>query len=636
MNPRWRDPWIWVLLAGLVVSAGLRVRLVAHGGQGFWSDEARYDQARDAAARLAGGDYAAAAGALFGGADHLLFKVIGLIPAGLERLVGASAFLPGCFFAGFSVLNILLVAWIARTAGANRREAALAALLMMAAVTQFYYARHFFPYDAALSFGLLALGMGWRPTAGAGRSLACGLCAGLGFLTYTGSWFFGGMVLVGHVLTGWPDRAGMVRRALVAAAGLALPILTAIGLARWLAGVDLVASFLAFSLTIKQGDFGGGGRLLREYFWSAEGLNALLGVAAVLAGLGGARRGDRGFHWAAGVVCMLAGLWFFSDVAHRFVIYGRTARMVVPLVCLVGAFALERLWTKGEPARRFAATLLAVVVLQAAANFWAPWRQVFPGHFHQRAAELQRDLRAAGEQRQLVTIFAEMPRPDTLIKALPDHDVLLAAPNPLHYRPYLFEGWREKDRALLEQTDIRMRLIAVNQARFDHPTDLQRPYPGVVRMTLRMPAVRHSGVPEPLLVSGETGRGDFLYLVYQSDSTLRFGFDHWGGGGMVSEPVPVDFNHLLVITLSTGALHAPRPPGEEPLARDPHRWLYLAVNDRVVWSQPAEFHVVLPSTITFLENYIGGSTAGQKFTGSLLQLQSLRELPFANPRPEGR
>lgn len=638
MNPRGKDPWFWVLIAGLALSAGLRLRLVAQGGQGFWSDETRYLAAREAVAGLAGGDHAAAARALLGGADHLFFKVIGLIPAGLERLVGANNFLPGCFFAGFSVLNILLVALIARRAGAGRREAVVAALLMMAAATQFYYARHFFPYDAALSFGLLALWTGWRAAAGAGRSLTCGVLAGLGFLTYTGSWLFGAMVLIGHVLAGWPDRLAVVRRGAWAAAGLALPIGAAIALAHGLAQADLVASFLRFSRTINQGDFGGGGRLLREYFWSAEGLNAVLGLLALVAvGLGAlvARTRHRGVAWTAGAVFLLGVLWYFSDVAHQFVIYGRTARMVVPLVCLAGAFALEQLWRTGGGGGKLATGLMAAVALQAAANYWAPWQQVFPDEFSGRAAQLHRDRRAAGEQRQLVTIYVMMPRLDTLIKTLPDHEVLLASPNPLQYRPYLFEGWPEKERAALEREDIRMRLIAVNQPRLDHPTDLQRPYPGVVQMTLRMPEIRHAGTPQPLLVSGETGRGDFLYLIYQADSTLRFGFDHWGGKAGVSEPVPVDFTQPVVITLSTGALHAPRPRGEASLARSPHQWLYLAVNDLVVWSQPSEFHVVLPSTITFLENYIGGSTAGQKFTGSLLQLQSRRELPFAHQLSEG-
>jgi hypothetical protein len=250
------DPWRWLVLAVLAVAAALRAVLVRHGGQMFWSDETRYDVARGVADQLARHDFAGAARALLGGADHLLFKVVGVLPAGLDRLVHGTGYeIPAYFFASFSVLNIFLVWRIARAAGAGAREAAMAALLLAVAATNFYYARHLFPYDLSLTFGLLALWAGWSG-GGWRRSLGCGVLAGLAFLTYAGAWLFGAVVLAGHVLQA-SDAKRATARALLAGAGLALPIVAAIGLAR-LVGVDLVASFLHFSQTINQGDFGRG------------------------------------------------------------------------------------------------------------------------------------------------------------------------------------------------------------------------------------------------------------------------------------------------------------------------------------------------------------------------------------------
>lgn len=638
MSGNWRNPWCWLLVAVLAVSAGLRAHLVSQGGQFFWPDETRYYVSRDAVAALAEHHFAAAAKAILGGADHLFFKVLGMVPAGIERLAGYDGTrVAAGFFAGFSVLNILLVCAIARAAGAGWREAVTAAVLMAGAVTQFYYGRHFFPYDAALSFGLLALWVGWRRSAGAGRSLGCGVLAGLGFLTYNGNWLFGAMVLAGHVVLAGADWRGLLRRAAWAGAGLVLPIGLTILLARRLADTDLVAAYLSFSRSITQGDFGGGWKVVRDYFWSAEGLNALLGVAgllAIIAGAVAARVGpprvaanataawQRGLGWVAGVGFLLAGLLFFSDWAHQFVIYGRTARVVVPLVCLAGAFGLERLWLAGGRSAALATGLAALIGLQAVANFWAPWQQQFPLEFNPRALRLREQLRRGGEGRVLTVLYADVVTVATLLDRLPDHEVLLATPHPLQYRPYLFEGFPEAQRTALEQADIRMRLIAINAARADIAMNLRRPYPGVIRLTLRLPKIP-GPVPEPLIVTGVAGKGDMIYVVYDSPTTIRLGHDHWGIGATVSEPLPVDYDRPVTLTVSMGPLHAPVPAGENPPSPDLTHWLHLELDGRQVWSRPAEFHAALPASISLGENYIGGSTCGIRFTGRILRAESL-------------
>jgi len=627
MSPksRWSDLWWWLLIAALVFSAALRLRLVERGGQMLWPDESRYTLSREAVGHLATHDHGAAVRALVGSADHLFFKVLGLLPATVEHHTGSSNAVAAGFFAGFSVLNILLVWCIARAAGAAMREATVAAWLMAGAATHFYYARHLFPYDAALSFGLLALWTGWRPTAGPGRSLACGALAALGFLTYNGAWLFGAMVLAGHVLLAWREKGRMLARAGWGALGLTLPIAGVIALARLLADTDLVASFVQFSRSITQGDFGRGWKLLGEYFWAAEGFNLVLGVVGVLlvaAGALAARAWSYGMRWVAGIVFLLAGLLLLSDVWPKFVIYGRTARVLVPLVCLASAFALERLWRAGGRAAALAGLAAVLALGQAGANFWPPLVQEFPAQFNRRAALLRDDLRQRGEKRQLVTIYADMVvGRASLLEALPDHDVLLASPNPMQYRPYLSEGYVERTRVLLEQTDFRMRLIAVNQARFDYPSELRLPYPGMVKLTLRLPRDR-PGQHEPLMVTGETGAGDFIYLVYESAGTVRVGYDHWGVAGKLSEPLPVDYETPAVIKLSAGSLHDPAAAPEE--GPDLRQWLHVEINDRVIWSHPAKFHPAPAASIAFGVNFIGGSTAGNRFSGEILKVQSLR------------
>lgn len=621
---RWSDVWWWLLVTVLVLSAGLRLQLVERGGQALWPDETRYNNATAAVEQLVARDFGAAARSLLGSADHLMFKVLGLVPAAIEHQAGINPAIAAGFFAGFSVLNILLVWCIARAAGAAMREATVAAWLMAGAATHFYYARHLFPYDASLSFGLLALWTGWRQAGGPGRSLACGALAAMGFLTYNGAWLFGAMVLTGHVLLAWPEKRRMLARAGWGATGLAGPIVAVIVLARLLADADLVASFVQFSRSITQGDFGRGWKLLGEYFWAAEGFNLVLGAAGVLlaaAGAWAAKCWHYGMRWVAGIVFLLAGLLLLSDVWPKFVIYGRTARVLVPLVCLASAFVLERLWRAGGRAAWFGGVVAGLALLQGGANFWPPLEQEFPAQFNRRASLLRDELRQRGEKRQLVTIYADMVvGPASLLEALPDHDVMLVARNPMQYRPYLFEGYGEPTRALLERTDFRMRLIAVNQARFDYPSELRLPYPGMVKLTLRLPRDR-PGQHEPLMVTGETGAGDFIYLVYESADTLRVGYDHWGVAGKLSEPLPVAYGYPVVFKISAGSLHDPAVAPED--GPDLRQWLHVEVNDKVIWSHPAVFHRAPAASIAFGVNYIGGSTAGNRFSGEIIKVQSL-------------
>ncbi len=626
-NDHTSDRWAWLLVGIVAIAAALRVVLVWRGGQLYWSDEQRYLVASNAFGRLQGGDVVGAFRDLFATADHLLFKVISLVPAALQTYLATGNVTPALFFAGFSVLNIYLVWRIAIAAGASSRQAVTAALLLALSNTHFAYARHLLPYDLAMTFGLLALavtwvGDGWR------RSLLGGCLAGLGFLTYNGAWLFGAVVLVGHVLLALPRIRLAALRAGWAAAGLVAPILGIVLIARGL-GSDLVSDFLRFAGTVNQGDYGRGWHLLLEYFWAAEGWLlplALLGMGLVVAGAWIARRKSAGLQWVAGALALLAGLIVLSDVWPAFVVYGRSARMVVPLVCLAGACALEHLWQAGPVLRRVAAVVLLVAVTQAAVNFAQPLGMAFPTDFRNRALQEARRLQLAGEQRQLVIIHAESFLGEQSVFAnLPDHDLLMVSPNPLQYLPYQLEGHNERQRANLAGRDIRMKLIAVNRSWFSQPVELRHPYPGVVQMVLRLPQDR-TGAREPLLISGSTGSGDLLYLIYDSPHTVRLGFDHWAVSGMESEPVEVDYSQPVTVTLSTGPLHDPAMKPDAELSStnaNLRQWLFAQVNSRVVWSRPAEFHPAAPSSVTYGVNYIGGSTCGPRFGGGIVSLKSL-------------
>jgi hypothetical protein len=158
-----------------------------------------------------------------------------------------------------------------------------------------------------------------------------------------------------------------------------------------------------------------------------------------------------------------------------------------------------------------------------------------------------------------------------------------------------------------------------------------------VQLTLRLPRNK-TGVHEPLLVTGTSGAGDLVYIIYDTPTSVRLGFDHWGSSGTESAPLPVDYAKPVTVILSTGALYAEQSPGTAAPAghADVHHWLYAEVNGQVVWSRPAEFHAASPASISFGANYIGGSTCDAKFTGTILKIESLLMPPAMAPEPAHR
>lgn len=118
---------------------------------------------------------------------------------------------------------------------------------------------------------------------------------------------------------------------------------------------------------------------------------------------------------------------------------------------------------------------------------------------------------------------------------------------------------------------------------------------------------------EPLLTTGRAGRGDGLYVHYVGNEAVSFGFDHWGAGGPVSEPVPVDFDAGHRLILSWGALLPPGDPARERLR--------LVLDGRVVLDAPVSFYPTLPSEVAVGLNPIGMSSSQPAFTGDVLALK---------------
>jgi hypothetical protein len=456
-----------VLVGILGVSLFLRILLVLAGGQNYWPDEERYDRSRVGVDAIAAGDWDLARRAL-SQPDHILFGVLGLLPAGLERLTGRDLRIPALFFALFSVASILLVYGIMLRLGESPRASCLGAALFALSTTQLYYARHLLPYDAAMAFGLLALYVGLRETRSLHAAVLCGLLSCAAFLTYNGYWLLSGVALLTPLLHGERNWSSLSKR-LAAATGAFLLPLVAIGAL----GGHLLRAWLSFSGTVSQGRYSEGWRLPLAYLWRAEHGIAILWALALTYAAWKVVRGERSGALVFGVVgfaSIYAGLVLMSVGLERAVVYGRQARQLVPFACVVTAAVLARIWTSSQTSRRgreAVAAVLAAVVVQAAANFHRPLTQVFPPEFRRLAEPV-----AAGANAPTLLLFAEhiYPTPAPVPATGP---VLLARPHPLQFLPYQYEGYTPEERAALRNTDIRMRLVLLAPGQ----TSMNRPNP---------------------------------------------------------------------------------------------------------------------------------------------------------------
>jgi hypothetical protein len=152
---------------------------------------------------------------------------------------------------------------------------------------------------------------------------------------------------------------------------------------------------------------------------------------------------------------------------------------------------------------------------------------------------------------------------------------------------------------------------------------------GPIRLQLILPPF--TGVrSEPLVCTGEAGRGDLVYVRYDGVDRISFGYDHWGTGGDISAPKRVDPSATQVIEIDFGALYPGSHTTEEEGAVRRER-LLIRLNGQAALDEQALFYPCDPHTVSVGINSIQASTASAGFTGTLIANERLLLEPKSNP-----
>lgn len=470
----------WILL--LAALAGLaRVALALGGGQFFLGDESRYLRGvqlylavRDGRSDevqwfLSQPDHQVFTwlAALLAPVQHALAGLAGRGDWSVPANITASAPGGAALLALGSAALVPVLFFLARAAGASDAAAGWAALLAAGSNTLFYMVRHLLPYDAAMLAWLLALwaSCGSRPR----QAVLAGVLAAASFYIYNGYWYLVPVAALWHA-SRRRDRRSQVLW-LAGAAGTVL-VTAAVG---YLAGGIYYWRFLVFfSGTVRQGLFAEGWSLPWEYLWHSEGwagpaLLVLVGGACL-----GRRRQVPGYVGAAlaGLVLCYGALVAGSTMFHRFVVYGRSVRPLLPLFCLAAGWAMTEVLARRPVLHRLAIVVVASLAVFAQAGHFG---RIFP-------ADVQTQVRARWGRPKICATYSGLmfqpgrepvTRPDlALVNAdglyplrdfigAPAGRILGRWPNPLDYRPYQYEGYTPRERALLRAHDNSIRLIAL-------------------------------------------------------------------------------------------------------------------------------------------------------------------------------
>lgn len=126
-----------------------------------------------------------------------------------------------------------------------------------------------------------------------------------------------------------------------------------------------------------------------------------------------------------------------------------------------------------------------------------------------------------------------------------------------------------------------------------------------IKMSIRFP-YGHSGSQEPIVTTGKTGAGDFIFVHYISDGKIAFNFDHWGVGGPEIGPIFVDDKRFypLEIVMDTS-----------------NSMIIIKFDDRIALRYSSPLHSTTSEEITIGENRIGGTGPGPHFSGEIQDLE---------------
>ena len=464
------------VIVTLFISSVLRWILILRGGQFYFSDESRYGIAQDALVLMLEGKVRTGLLTLLDELAHVGFKLTALIPALFEHIFDTTLILPAIFFSFFSILNLFLIWKIALKAGASLRVANYALLLAACSQVLLYYSRHLFPYDQAMFFGLSGLYVALKNNAQPGVSFLCGILGFLCLVTYNGYWAIAAFAMLVCIFNGAKENLWIVKRPTFLVLGFLAPLAILL-LVCFVVGKDVFGDYGVYLQKIVQGSFSEGWSLPFEYLWHAEhGLLVIVGLLSLLALFLFLKKRDKFVYIAiGGTLFIYLCLVIPSNFLHAFVVYGRTARQLMPLLVLSAAYGLSALHFWKPRGRWLANIVVGMIVVQTAWNYSLSYKIVYPREFIQDIQQRYPAFEVSSKMMRFYSPLICQNEGFLLINfhyiynplpTLPDiqGELLSQAPHPVHFQPYLYEGYTPEERQAIREVNIKIAFYKLDES----------------------------------------------------------------------------------------------------------------------------------------------------------------------------
>lgn len=173
---------------------------------------------------------------------------------------------------------------------------------------------------------------------------------------------------------------------------------------------------------------------------------------------------------------------------------------------------------------------------------------------------------------------------------------------------YLFAGSISRSRICVASS-----LLAMACAAAWIGTEAFRPIDPAGRVDLAIQLAPHPpAFAEPLVVTGRKGAADTLYIVREQNS-VRFGIDHWGLGGPLSDPIPIALTQQLVVRYESPALRFDQKPSNPSRVR-------LLVEGKVILDQELPVYAANREEFYVGRNGVDAGVCGPRFSGRLRRL----------------
>jgi hypothetical protein len=187
---------------------------------------------------------------------------------------------------------------------------------------------------------------------------------------------------------------------------------------------------------------------------------------------------------------------------------------------------------------------------------------------------------------------------------------------PFRTRPGI--GGGDSDQAALGRSFTgEVQRVRSIQPDWDALTKVTRAGPLVI--SLEFPVGRAGG-HEPIVTSGEPGKGDVLVVNYLDSNHVTFALDHWGYGGPVSGPVEIRPGTRQTLEVRLGSFFpASGLPPNVPISQ----WnaaaekLDLILDGQNVFDVKTPFYEAQADEVVVGRNSIGASSCVAEFSGRI-------------------